>query len=300
MYYLIYSLLYFFSLLPMRILYGFSDLAYFIIYYFVKYRRDIVSNNLNIAFPEKTTEEKTAIAKKFYKNLTDTFIETIKMISISEKKYRSMCEMDLSKVIELANKGKSIQFHAGHQFNWELANWMIAEKMPIPFIGVYKKISNPSFDRIFYNMRSKTGTVLVGTHEFRNRMHQLMSKQYCIGLAADQNPGNPAMAFWLNFFNRPVPFVTGPDKGAIKNNTAVVFVRLIKLKRGKYRFETEIVTENSGDMQEGQLTLIYRDLLEKTIKQNPDNYLWSHRRWRREFEASYASIWIDTSPAPQV
>ena len=173
-------------------------------------------NNLQIAFPEKTEAERTVIARKFYRHLTDTFIETIKMISLSEKKFMKMCEMEMSEVVALANKGLNIQFHAGHQFNWEMANWMIAKKMPIPFIGVYKRIHNKTFDRIFFDMRSRTGSVLVGTHEFRNRMHALMANQYSIGLAADQNPGNPAQAYWLHFFNRPVPFVTGPDKGAIR------------------------------------------------------------------------------------
>jgi KDO2-lipid IV(A) lauroyltransferase len=300
MYYLIFSVLYLLSLLPLWILHRLSDLAWFIIYYLVGYRKEVVLQNLRIAFPEKTEKERIAIAKRFYLHLTDTFMETIKMISISEKKFESMCEMDLSKVIELAHRGANIQFHAGHQFNWELANWMIGKKMPIPFIGVYKRIHNEAFDKIFFDLRSRTGTVLVGTHEFRNRMHQLMAEQYCIGLAADQNPGNPSQAYWLQFFHKPVPFVTGPDKGAIRNKTAVVFVRLISLRRGKYRFETNIITENAETLAPGELTRTYRDILEDTIRQQPSNYLWSHRRWRWEYQKEFENNWIDNKPPIQV
>ena len=298
MYYFIIGILYPISLLPLWILYRLSDLAWFITYYIVRYRRDIVMNNLQIAFPEKTEAERTVIARQFYRHLTDTFIETIKMISLSEKKFMKMCKMEMGEVVELANKGVNIQFHAGHQFNWELANWMIAKKMPIPFIGVYKRIHNETFDRIFFNMRSRTGSVLVGTHEFRNRMHALMANQYSIGLAADQNPGNPAQAYWLHFFNRPVPFVTGPDKGAIRNKSAVVFVRLIQVRRGRYRFETKIITENASSMPLGELTRIYRTMLEDTIRQQPANYLWSHRRWRWEYQSAFEKNWIDINPAP--
>ncbi len=293
MYYLIYSLLYLFSLLPFFILYKISDFAFFIMYYIVRYRKDIIFNNLNIAFPEKSTVEKTTIAKKFYKNITDTFIETIKLLSLSEKRFLQMAEMDLDEAIILAQKGKSIQFHGGHQFNWELANLLIAKKMSIPFIGVYVKISNKPLNRLFYDLRSKTGTILVATNEFKSRMHDLLKSQYSIGLAADQNAANPSKAFWLNFFNRPVPFVTGPDKAAIKNKTAVIFVKLLKVKRGKYKFISQVVTEDASTLKEGQLTLLYRDFLEETIRSQPENYLWSHRRWRWEYQEGYKQIWID-------
>jgi len=261
----------------------------------VQYRKKIVLDNLEIAFPEKSITEKKIIAKQFYKNFVDTFVETIKMISISDKAFHKMVEMDLSKVIALANEGKSIQFHSGHQFNWELANWKIAEKMPIPFVGVYMRISNRHFDKIFYDLRAKKGTVLVEVKEFRNKMHQFLNTQYSIGLAADQNPADAKKGFWLNFFNKPVPFVTGPDKAAIKNKTAVVFVRLIKIKRGKYKFETEIITEQASGFKEGELTCLYRDMLEDTIRKYPSNYLWSHRRWKRPFTEEFQKQWIDRS-----
>ena len=67
-------------------------------------------NNLQNAFPEKSDAEKKQIAKKFYKNFTDTFIETIKMISLSDKAFNKMVESDLSEAVKMAETGKSI-FH---------------------------------------------------------------------------------------------------------------------------------------------------------------------------------------------
>jgi len=293
MYYFIFSLFYLISLLPMVVLYRLSDLSFFILCYIVRYRRKVILHNLSIAFPDKNLREKKKIARRFYKNLCDTFIETIKLLSITDAHFSKMVIMHLDECIELAKSGKNIQFHAGHQFNWELANWKIAEKMPIPFVGVYMKLSNKALNKLFYDLRSKKGTVLVATHEFRNRMHLLLDKQYSIGLAADQNPSVISNSYWLNFFNHPTPFVTGPDKAAIKNNTAVVFVKLIKIRRGKYRFDTKIITENAANMKDGALTLLYRDFLEETIMENPDNYLWSHRRWRWENHDSFKDQWID-------
>ncbi len=300
MYYLLYAFLYLISLLPFFILYRISDFAYFLLYYVVGYRKKVVMHNLTIAFPEKSQEDRVRISKKFYKNLTDTFIESIKMISISDKSFYKRVSMDLTDTIALAKKGKNIQFHCGHQFGWEYGNWMVAKTMPIPFIGIYMKINNKPLDKIFYKVRSKPGTLLVAAHEFKNRMHQLFTEQYCIGLAADQNPGMPNTAFWLNFFNRPTPFVTGPDKAAVRNNVAVVFVKLVKQRRGVYVLIPTVITEEAGTLKEGDITLLYRDFLEATIRENPDNYLWSHRRWKWPYSKEYESRWIDTTEAPKV
>ncbi len=298
MYYIIYGLLYLISLLPFFILYGISDFACFILYRVFRYRKDIVLKNISIAFPEKNELEIKKIAGQFYKNLADTFIETIKMFSISEKEFNKRAIINLDECNALGRKGLNIQFQGGHQMNWEYVNWVAAKNLEIPFVGVYMKITNRALDKIFYNMRQKFGTVLVAATEFRNRMHKVFDKQYSIALAADQNPGNPDNTYWLNFFGVPTAFVTGPDKGARRNNTAVVFVKLIKVKRGYYTFEPIVVTENAASFEDGELTRLYRNFLEETIRENPDNYLWSHQRWKWEYKKEYEKKWIDVVPAP--
>ncbi len=299
MYYIIYPILYALSLLPFFILYGISNFFFYITYYVAGYRKKVVLSNLDIAFPEKTGKEKTAIAKQFYRNFIDTFIEAIKLLSISEKAFKKRAVMDFSAITALLNKGKNVQLHSGHQMNWEYGHWAVATQVSVPWIGIYMRINNKALNRIFYKIRNIEKTVLVAAHEFKSRAHACFKQQYTIGLAADQNPGNPANAYWINFFSRPAPFVTGPDKGARKNNTAVVFVRFVKLKRGYYRFDAEVITENAATLKEGELTLMYRDFLEKTIRRNPDNYLWSHRRWKWPYLPAYAHRWMDNTPAKE-
>lgn len=298
MYYIIYGPLYLLSLLPFFILYAISDFVYFIIYRIAGYRKKVVFANLSIAFPEKTAAEREKIAKQFYKNLIDTFIETVKMLSISEKEFNKRAVVNLDECNALAKRGINIQFQSGHQMNWEYVNWAVVKKVEIPFVGIYMKLANKALEKIFYDMREKFGTVLVAATEFRTRMHQVFKEQYSLALAADQNPGSPEHGYWLNFFNKPAPFVTGPDKGARRSNSAVVFVKFVKVKRGYYRFEPTIITENAGTLQEGELTLLYRDFLEATVREHPDNYLWSHRRWKWDYKKQYEKRWIDKSPAP--
>jgi len=293
MYYIVFPLLYVVSLLPFFILYWLSDGISFLLAHVFKYRKDVVLNNLKIAFPEKTDEERQVIARKFYTYFTDTFIESLKFISISKKQLlkRSTGSFDL--INDLIDKGYNINIMAGHQFNWEYANLLYAINIKIPFVGIYMPISNKVFGKIFYDIRSRYGTILISASDFKNERHDVFKKQYLLALAADQNPGSPTSAYWLKFFGRPVPFVSGPEKGAICNNAAVVYVGFKKVKRGCYNFTASLLAEQSAGTKTGELTRLYRDALEKTIREDPANYLWSHRRFKFEWKEEYKSLWVD-------
>lgn len=247
-------------------------------------------NNLQIAFPEKTEEERIKISKKFYRNLADTFLESIKSISISKKEIQKRIIGELNLINSLAAKGLNIHIVVGHQFNWEFANLLYSMKFSVPFVVVYMPLSNKILDRIFFNFRKKYGTVLISARDFKTKMHKIFSTQYILGLVADQNPGNPANAYWMNFFSKPAPFVTGPGKGAVKNNTAVVIIGFKKIKRGYYSFTTTLITENGASHTPQQLTALYKTELEKIIRKDPSNYLWSHRRWKYDWKSEYGEI----------
>ncbi len=298
MYYILYPILYLFSLLPFFILYGISDFFSFVLYHIVQYRKSIVFNNLSIAFPEKSIEERKKIARKFYTYFTDTFIETIKFISVTKRQLEKRSSGDFELINQLIDKGYNINILAGHQFNWEYASLLYALNLKIPFIGIYIPVTNKAIDRIFYNMRSKFGTMLISAPDFKNKMHDVFKNQYMLGLAADQNPSNPATAYWLNFFGRPTPFVTGPEKGAIAKNAAVVYVGFSKIKRGHYKFTATLLCEEGEKTLPGELTKKYRDILEKTIQQDPSNYLWSHRRYKFDWKDEYKKLWIDNVSHP--
>lgn len=290
MYYVVYGILYVVSLLPLPVLYLLSDLAFVIVYYLFGYRKEVVLSNLAIAFPEKTGEERKKIARRFYRNFTDTFIESIKMISISKRELLRRSHCDTDHLNQLIDKGYNIHIMAGHQFNWEFANLVYAFQLRIPFVAIYMPIGNKTLNRIFLSFRKRYGTVLISTKEFTGKMHHIFSQQYILALAADQNPWDPKRAYWLNFFSRPAPFVTGPGKGAVRNNTAVVYVGFEKIKRGHYRFHAVPITDNGMNHTPEELTLLYKNALEETIRRDPSNYLWSHRRWRHEWKEGYGKI----------
>ncbi|MEJ7626390.1 MAG: lysophospholipid acyltransferase family protein [Ferruginibacter sp.] len=297
MYYLISGVLFILSLLPFFVLYIISDIAFFFIYHIAGYRKKVVMNNLDIAFPGKTPNEKKIIAKQFYKNLVDTFIETIKILSISEKEFDKRVSIDTKTCNEIL-KYNNIQFHSGHQMNWEYAQLALARNLKVPWVAVYFEMNNKTINRLFLKIRQRFNSVMISTNDFFKQMRNISAERYALGLITDQNPGLPQSAFWLNFFNRPAPFIMGADKGAIRNKTAVVFVNFVKIKRGYYRFDLKVITENAGEFKPGELTLLYRDFLENTIRKQPANYLWSHRRWKREYKVEYRRRWIDKTSPP--
>lgn len=301
MYYIIYGSLYLFSLLPFFIIYHISDFVYALMYYVFGYRKKVVMQNLRIAFPEKTEKERKKIAKMVYHNLADTFMEIIKVISISEKEFSKRCKGNFEIVNELAAKGKSVQLHSGHQFNWEYGSLVMSKMITaIPYYAVYIPVESKAMTRLFLAIRQKYGAKFISASIFKSVKDELFKDPFSIALAADQNPGNPATAYWQNYFSKPAPFITGPELGAIRNNTAVVFVRSKRIKRGYYTCESTLFTENAASTAKGEITKGMRDFLEKIIREEPDNYLWTHRRWKWDYKNEYKNNWIDTrSEAPQ-
>ncbi len=240
--------------------------------------------NLLIAFPEKTEQERTRIAKDFYHNFIDTFIETVKLLSISSKEFDRRCIRNFDAINNLKATGQNVQVHSGHFFNWEFANMAMGKSSAYPFIGVYQPLGNKVFNRLIVKLRSRFGTILIPVPDFKIAFHQYAKQPYALGLIADQNPSNPNSAFWVPFFGKLAPFVKGPEKGAVRQNTAVVMMDYYKVKRGYYKMECTLLTTTPKELPEGEITKKLIEFIETAIRKRPANYLWSHRRWKFEFD----------------
>jgi len=289
MYYFYYGLLYFLSLLPNRLLYWIGDGFYVIVYYVVGYRKKVVLSNLLIAFPEKTQAERVRIAKDFYHQFVNTMMETIQLIAMSDQAFDKRVTSNSEVLNQYIDAGKNVQLHTGHFFNWEMINLGVARKSLFPFVGVYMSFTNRSFDRIMFKMRKRFNTILIPAAHFKDRFDEYVNGKYLLGLVADQNPARIDKAYWISFFNKVTAFTSGPERGARANDTVVLFISVRQPKRGHYYLHSELITENPRELPEGELTKIYVAKLEQAIRNNPSNYLWSHRRWKWEYNATDAS-----------
>ncbi len=290
MYYVLYGLLRGFSLLPLRVLYLFSDFFYALVFYVLKYRRKVTLDNLKIAFPDKTDKERLRIAKDFYHNLIDTFIETIKFLDWKIEDVEKRFTIDLSGIEKAYTTGRPVHLLGMHNMNWEYVNWGLDRKLKLPFLGIYLPVGNKAFDKIIKDMRGKYGTILLPATDFRNAYLPYIKRPHLLASAADQSPGNPNSAYWVNFFGRPTAFVKGAERGAVAINASIVFAHFYKTKRGHYRLDTTFVAADAADLKDGKMTKLFAGFVETCIQMKPANYLWSHRRWKHEWKPEYGDV----------
>jgi Kdo2-lipid IVA lauroyltransferase/acyltransferase len=274
--------LYLVSLLPFSILYLISDFFYIMIRYVFHYRINIVKENLDYAFPEKTEKEKKQIIQKFYRHFTDLMMETVKLHSISEKEIYNRIQYEgLELINSYYNKGMGIIIFAMHHNNWEWCSSMMAKVKHRGFM-IYNPIrGNQAMEKFLLHSREKWGGKCIPVH---------MSARVALGfhqnkipagvwLGADQTP--PATSkFWTVFLNREAPFFSGPEKIAAKTNQPVFFQHMTKVGRGRYIARFELLIENPAAMVQKEILLRYVAKMEEIIRQEPEYYLWSHRRWK--------------------
>jgi Kdo2-lipid IVA lauroyltransferase/acyltransferase len=298
MYYILYGFFYLLSLLPMFVLYIISDGIYLIVYYVIGYRKKVVMQNLEIAFPEKSYEERVKIAKAFYHNLLDSFIETIKLVSASQRFLEKRVTANWEMLEPLFKSGRSCQLHLGHTFNWEWGHHVLGSHTKYQVLVVYMPLTNVAMEKLMYNLRARHGNKFIAAGNMSQAKEKLKDNQYLLGLVADQSPGNLTNAYWMNFFGRPTGFVSGPEKGARTGNLPVLFTHIVKPKRGCYHGHFEVACEDPNYLKEGELTLLYARYMEKVIRNNPEMWLWSHRRWKHSWNVAYSKNWIgDDLPA---
>jgi KDO2-lipid IV(A) lauroyltransferase len=295
MYHLVNALLYLLSLLPWFIIYGLSNVLYILAYHVFGYRKQVVLENLRRAFPEMSEAGRLDIARRFYRNFTDTLLETIKIISMRDRAFDRhfiVNEETMALISDIVRSGRTCQIHAMHNFNWEFVNLGVAKALEIPFLGVYMPLKNKVLERIFRRFRSRYGTVLVPATAFKRNFDQVEREyartNYALALVADQSPGKPQEAWWLNFFGTPTGFIPGPERAARERKLGVVFAHFYKTRRGQYTFDAVLAAEDASTTAPGELTLSYARYVEDCIRKQPDNYLWSHRRWKHAYKPEYA------------
>ncbi|WP_339658749.1 lipid A biosynthesis acyltransferase [uncultured Polaribacter sp.] len=284
-----YPFIWLLSRLPMRILYAISDFFFFLIYYVIGYRKKVVLENLKLAFPEKSEEERIKIAKGFFKHFTDLVMESVKSFTISEKEIRKRYTYKNIEVLQdITDTGKSIALVGTHHANWE---WLLGLPLTLHNIkshAAYTKINNKYFENTLKKSRSRFGGVLYRTaNTIKNIDKNYKNKEqslYC--LLSDQSPQLHKTHYWKEFMGVKVPIHTGAEMLAKKYNLSYVVWTSKKVKRGFYELEFQLITNEPNTFKNYDLTDVFLTISEKNINQQPEVYLWSHKRFkhRNKFE----------------
>ncbi len=279
MYYLLLFILYPLSLLPLRVLYVLSDGMYLLLYYVIGYRKQLVLDNLRHAFPEKPEQEIQAICKKFYRNFCDQWTETLKLLSISEQELNRRIRGNWEVFHQLHEEGRNTYALLGHTFNWEWASVACQYNCEQQFAGVYMPQKSTAADRLLNRIRSRSGAWLISMKAKRG-FERLQNVQYIVGLIADQNPPVVQAATWHSFMNREAPFFNGPEVLAKRANASVVFAGIKKIRRGHYEIVLTRYADDAATLPKGEMMQAYVRFMEEQIKAQPENWMWTHNRWK--------------------
>jgi KDO2-lipid IV(A) lauroyltransferase len=283
-YYLAYPIIWLFSKLPFRLLHIISDGIFFLFFYLIGYRKEVVLNNLKLVFPDKNDSQIKQIQKKFFKHFVDTLIEAIKAITISEKSIQKRYKYkNIELIDQLYKEGKSVILVSSHYANWE---WVIGLSLhtKIDFYGSYTKIQNKNFENLIKDSRSKFGMKCVKSSEIIKGIvkNVKQQKQGLYLLISDQSPQLQKNQYWNEFLNVNVPIFTGAEMISKKFDFAVVNMNTTKLKRGYYESEFELITNNAKTESKNEITKRYLKITESHIRKQPAYYLWSHKRFKHK------------------
>ena len=270
------------SLLPYSILYFFSDILYFMIYNIIKYRKNVVYTNLKNSFPEKSTKEVKEIMRKFYHHFCDVIVESCKGFTISEKELSKRVNIKNPELSNFyAKNDQNIIFIAGHYNNWEIC----AQACPIyskhKCIGIYKPLKEKFLNDKINLSRSKYGLRLISMLQVKKYFKEENYPKAII-FSTDQNPASVKNAYWLDFLNQDTAVLFGAEKYAVEYNCPVIYASINKVKRGFYEVEYSLVTDNPKEEKYGYITKDFTKRLENDIINQPQYWLWSHKRWKHK------------------
>ena len=282
-----------FSLLPLSVLYMISDvMLYPIVYYIARYRLKVVRKNLRNSFPDKSHDELKNIEKKFYHHFADLIVEVVYGYRVGDEEMRERVVFENVDLVEdLASKTHGVIAYLGHMGNWE---WLVDlnKRFVNPSMveyNVYRQLKNPTSDAMMLELRSKRGGECIEKNQLLRKLVLLRRADhpFVIGMLSDQKPSKRSSYAWTDFLNQETAFLDGSEVLAHKFGFSAVYAHIWSTKRGYYRIRFEQITDDPSKMQPKEMTKRYAELLEQNICAHPEQWLWTHNRWkwgRKELE----------------
>jgi Kdo2-lipid IVA lauroyltransferase/acyltransferase len=278
-----YGLLTPFSYLPFSVIYTISDGLSWLMYRVFKYRKKLIVSNLRNSFSEKSEIEIQRICRQFYRHLADTMLESVKTFTVAKEEVLPRIYCKNPEVIDLfAEQNKSVLMVAGHYSGFEWLVFAVDLLIKHQVTAVYRPLNNVFFDKKIRESRSRMGLQLVPMPDTKQFLESGMTTPNAVVFAMDQSPSNPTNAHWITFLDQDTPVLFGSEKYAKEYDLPVVFAHLEKRERGCYGIVFEVVTDNPRQTAQGEITENMMRLLEKDIREEPQYWLWSHRRWKHK------------------
>jgi len=273
--------LYLLSLLPLPLLFIFARLLYYLLYYVIGYRKKVVRQNLIQSFPEKSAAELKVIEKKFFLYLAELIFEIIKMTSISKAEtLRRVKFTGLQQLEAHFKNGESVLACTGHYGNWELGTLALGLSISAKTMAIFKPIKNKIFETWFDCMRTKYGNIFIAMRQTLRGMAAYKNEPVLLCFASDQSPTREETKYFTNFLNQPTAALLGVEKIAKSTRRPIYYFKVNVVKKGYYHVEVLPMCLEPAKMEEFKITDLHFNFLENIIKEQPQYWLWSHKRWK--------------------
>jgi len=288
-----------FSKLPLSVLYFLATIFYLFVFYVLRYRRKVVKGNIVRAFPKAGADEINSIAKNFYRNFADVVAEVIYARTMSPEELTSRVKItNMELVTERLEDGQSIMLLSGHHSNWEWLLLSAGMRIPIPMNVVYKPLHSSPADRFMQETRGRFGVQPIDLNDYAKEVVKNRREQHVYCVLPDQRPQATAKAYKTEFLNTPTRFIIGPEKIARLVNMPVMFACMCRLSRGHYQVTVELVSEPPYEKNDEsyRVTEDFVRILEATIREQPESWLWANRRWKPPKKHLHDALGIESPP----
>lgn len=272
-----------FRLVPFWLLYRLSDMLAFLFEQVIGYRKQVMLDNLRRSFPEKTPEELHKILRAAYRNLTDITLETIKGFTVAQAELNRRCTYANP---ELANayleRGQSLVIAGSHINSWEWPCMTLPLALHAPTFSVYKPLSNKIVDRYYNRRRGRAGMIMISMDDTFAVLRKHAQETGAYFFLSDQSPSSRKSVHWVRFLNQDTAFMPGVDFLARRFKYPVLYFHCERLRRGYYQVTFYEICTDPAAATEQEISRAYAALVENIIQKQPENWLWSHRRWKHK------------------
>ena len=267
-----------------------ENLIFVLLRYCLRYRMKVVKTNLRNSFPEKDERELAVIRRRFYRTLAEIFVDTINLAGLTPEKGRSLLTVKGLEEQKERVGGRDWIAMTAHFGCWEYCSfWGLYDPTQI-IVAVYHPLRSRIVEAFYQRLRNGDYATTVAMKEslrfyLRNRAGGIGGRNLVMGLIADQNPPRRPDSRWFRFLNQDTIFFDGGEKLALRCQLPVYFVKMERLRRGRYEMSFELIYDGKEEVAEYEITQRYVRMLEAEIRRRPELWMWSHRRWKHKRNA---------------
>jgi KDO2-lipid IV(A) lauroyltransferase len=213
--------------------------------------------------------------------MCDLLLESTKGYSVNTKELMKRYHCVNPEVAnQYFDKGQDIIIALSHYCNWEWGTQVASTVYKFDAVTFYKPLTNKFIDKYMYTLRNRRGMTLLSIYETHRATRATNEKPKAYFMVSDQSPENHKKAYWTTFLNQETACIKGVEIYAKLFNLPVIYLDVQRLKRGYYRVEMEEICCSPKSTASGEITEKYMKKLESIIINKPENWLWSHRRWK--------------------